>query len=398
MALTDPKKFALVFGFHKLFNPVVDDLGREVYDISQFNTNEYPVSYNTNLTICADNTDNNRYVDFHKIEAGERFVIHHGILVSICGKNMTTGATGPQGEQGIQGATGPKGEDGKDGTGVTIKSSAEECTKVGDSYIDDSGKLQMLTNTNPRTFKDCGEIKGPKGDTGATGEQGPQGIPGAQGPKGDTGEQGIPGKDGNGSISSFVYEWTGNKEFEFDASTQGLLDYIAANHKISIEDIKQYYLSKQMSLDDFPKDFVLPSILFVNTKNGYVCITNNERNNFSVVLYSHEYEDVSDRKVNHFIYDASFRAEGHYGDSVNEFITYWENLKTPDTPDNKLAELDGFIKDYYKNYGAKISNFIPGDDVTVYCSDGYITFLYTQNPQGFSIQVYVYPALTQKNV
>ena len=112
MALTDPKKFALVFGFHELFNPVVDDLGREVYDISQFKENEYPVSHNTNLTICADNTDENRYVEFHKIEAGERFVIHHGILVSICGKSMTTGATGPQGEQGPKGDTGPQGEQG----------------------------------------------------------------------------------------------------------------------------------------------------------------------------------------------------------------------------------------------------------------------------------------------
>ena len=116
MALNDPKKFALVFGFNKLFNLVDDkETGRKVYDISQFKENEYPVSYNTNLTICADNDDNEKYVDFHKIEAGERFVIHHGILVSICGKNMTTGATGPQGEQGIQGATGPQGEQGEQG-------------------------------------------------------------------------------------------------------------------------------------------------------------------------------------------------------------------------------------------------------------------------------------------
>ena len=293
MALTDPKKFALVFGFHELFN-LVPDGEREVYDISQFNTNEYPVSYNTNLTICADNTDENRYVEFHKIEAGERFVIHHGILVSICGKNITAGATGPQGEQGIQGATGPrgeqgeqgiqgatgpKGEDGKDGTGVTIKSSAEECTKVGDSYIDDSGKLQMLTNTNPRTFKDCGEIKGPKGDTGATGEQGPTG------PKGDTGPQGEPGKS---SISSFVYKR----------------------------------------------------------------------------------EEASD-----------------------VFITYWANLKT----NGELAKLDDFIKEYYyNNCGVILGDFIPGDNVTVYCIDGFVTLLYTdandtslnqKGIKGFSIKV-----------
>ena len=124
MALTDPKKFALVFGFHELFNPVVDDLGREVYDISQFKENEYPVSHNTNLTICADNTDENRYVEFHKIEAGERFVIHHGILVSICGKSMT-GVTGPKGD------TGPQGEPGKS----SISSFVYKRTEASDVFI-----------------------------------------------------------------------------------------------------------------------------------------------------------------------------------------------------------------------------------------------------------------------
>lgn len=330
MALTDPKKFALVFGFHELFNPVVDDLGREVYDISQFKENEYPVSHNTNLTICADNTDENRYVEFHKIEAGERFVIHHGILVSICGKSMT-GVTGPRGEQGEQG------------------------------------------------------IQGPKGDTGATGATGPQ------------------GEKGKDSISSFVYEWTGNDRF--DATTQGLLDYIAANNKISITDIKQYYSSKQMLLDDFPEDFVLPSILFVNTKDGYACIACKEKNNFSIVLYSHIHDSVSDRMVNHFIYDASFRSSVH-SNNVVEFIKYWENLKNANNNKN-LAELDGFIKEYYISYttGVNIGDFIPGDSVTVYCTDGYITFLYTNenktalNPQGlkgFSIKVYVYPVPTEQ--
>ena len=208
MALTDPKKFALIFGFHELFNLVPDGTGREVYDISQFKTNEYPVSYNTNLTICADNTDDNKYVDFHKIEAGERFVIHHGILVSICGKSMT---------------------------GVT----------------------------------------GPKGDTGATGEQGPQGIPGTQGPKGDTGPQGEPGKS---SISSSVYK----------------------------------------------------------------------------------------------------RAE-----ASAVFISNWELLKG----NGELAKLDDNIKGYYNDSGVILGDFIPGDSVTVYCNDGFVTLLYTKDPQGFSIKV-----------
>ena len=162
MALTDPKKFALVFGFHELFNLVRDDeTGHEVYDISHFKENEYPVSHNTNLTICADSIDDKKYVDFHKIEAGERFVIHHGILVSICGKNITAGATGPQGEQGIQGATGPQGEQGIQGA------------------------------TGPQ---------GGQGIQGATGPQGEQGIQGATGPRGETGAQGPIGPAGSGNM------------------------------------------------------------------------------------------------------------------------------------------------------------------------------------------------------
>lgn len=202
MALTDPKKFALVFGFHELFNFVTDGTGREVYDISQFKPNEYPVSYNTNLTICADNTDNNRYVDFHKIEAGERFVIHHGILVSICGKSMT-GVTGPkgdtgiQGEKGEQGPTGPRGEQGEQG------------------------------------------IQGPKGDTGPQGEQGPQGI------------QGEPGKS---SISSFVYKSTKAMD-EFITHWETL----KTNGELyKLDDIiKEYYNDYGVILGDFiPGDSV----------------------------------------------------------------------------------------------------------------------------------------------
>ena len=223
MALTDPKKFALVFGFHELFNLVVDDLGREVYDISQFKENEYPVSHNTNLTICADSIDDKKYVDFHKIEAGERFVIHHGILVSICGKSMT-GVTGPKGDTGATGEQGPQGIPG---------------------------------------------TQGPKGDTGATGEQGPTG------PKGDTGPQGEPGKS---SISSFVYK----------------------------------------------------------------------------------------------------RAE-----ASATFISNWELLKE----NGELAKLDYNIKGYYNDSGVILGDFIPGDSVTVYCNDGFVTLLYTKDPQGFSIKV-----------
>ena len=174
MALTDPKKFALIFGFHELFNFVHDDeTGRDVYDISQFKTNEYPVSYNTNLTICADSIDDKKYVDFHKIEAGERFVIHHGILVSICGKSMP-GATGPQGEQGPKGDTGPRGEQGPKGdTGPqgepgksSISSFVYKRTEASDAFITywenlkTNGELYKLDDIIKEYYNDSGVILG----------------------------------------------------------------------------------------------------------------------------------------------------------------------------------------------------------------------------------------------
>lgn len=137
------------------------------------------------------------------------------------GDKGDTGATGPQGEkgstgaQGIQGIQGPKGDagekgetgatgpigptgpqglKGEDGTGVAIKASKEECTQVGDGYIDSSsGHLQIFNGTD---FDDAGEIKGPKGDKGDTGPQGIQGEKGETGAIGPTGPQGIQGIQG----------------------------------------------------------------------------------------------------------------------------------------------------------------------------------------------------------
>ena len=61
-----------------------------------------------------------------------------------------------------------KGEKGDTGTGITVKPNESACTKVGDCYIDSSGHLQLLESLNgeTKTFTDCGEIKGPQGETG----------------------------------------------------------------------------------------------------------------------------------------------------------------------------------------------------------------------------------------
>lgn len=134
------------------------------------------------------------------------------------GPKGDTGATGPQGQQGPAGQNGAKGDTGtgivsityymtdgegnrlyhvnlsdntsytircdkgETGGGIIIKTSPEQCTKVGDGYLDSNGHLQVLVSTDPRQFQDVGSIQGP---------QGPQGIQGETGEKGDTGSPGI---------------------------------------------------------------------------------------------------------------------------------------------------------------------------------------------------------------
>lgn len=69
--------------------------------------------------------------------------------------------------RGVTGPTGPTGPKGENGTGIQLKASAEECTVVGDAYINqDTGHVMIYNGTS---FDDGGEIKGPQGDTGATG-------------------------------------------------------------------------------------------------------------------------------------------------------------------------------------------------------------------------------------
>lgn len=58
-----------------------------------------------------------------------------------------------------------KGPAGKDGTGITLKSSKEECTQIGDAYIDGDGNIQIKNGTGADDFKNGGQVKGPKGDT-----------------------------------------------------------------------------------------------------------------------------------------------------------------------------------------------------------------------------------------
>lgn len=73
---------------------------------------------------------------------------------------------------------GAKGDKGDDGTGVSIKGSVNDETELpdsgvsGDAYLDATGNLWVYVGTGGDStngkFKNAGNIKGPKGDPGAT--------------------------------------------------------------------------------------------------------------------------------------------------------------------------------------------------------------------------------------
>lgn len=129
------------------------------------------------------------------------------------GDTGETGATGEKGEQGPKGDTGDtgatgdtgpagaKGDTGATGIGTTIKGSyntyqelinAHPTGNATDSYLV-NGSLYVW---NGNAWENVGNIKGEKGDTGATGTQGIKGDTGSTGPQGVKGDTGATGATG----------------------------------------------------------------------------------------------------------------------------------------------------------------------------------------------------------
>lgn len=112
------------------------------------------------------------------------------------GEKGPEGDTGDTGATGATGSAGPKGDTGATGTGITIKGSYNSYEELilyhptgnaGDSYLV-NGALYVW---NGDSWENVGNIKGEKGDTGATGKTGDKGDTGAKGDtgvKGDTGD------------------------------------------------------------------------------------------------------------------------------------------------------------------------------------------------------------------
>ena len=117
------------------------------------------------------------------------------------GETGSKGDTGDTGPAGPAGQAGQKGDTGATGIGTTIKGSyntyeeliaAHPTGNDGDSYLVNGSLYVWLNNT----WDNVGNIKGEKGDTGATGDKGDTGATGSQGIKGDTGNTGAKGDTG----------------------------------------------------------------------------------------------------------------------------------------------------------------------------------------------------------
>lgn len=125
------------------------------------------------------------------------------------GPKGATGAQGPKGDTGAQGVRGSKwyagtGITGTSATATVFSGSGVSSALVDDQYINPAtGNIYKCTVAGAASaakWAYVGNIKGPKGDTGATGAQGPKGATGAtgaQGPKGDTGATGAQGPKGD---------------------------------------------------------------------------------------------------------------------------------------------------------------------------------------------------------
>lgn len=140
------------------------------------------------------------------------------------GPQGPTGATGPQGPQGEKGNTGTRGSRWTSGTAITGTSTTATIfsgTGISDALVND----QYLNTSTGNTYR-CtvagaasvakwvytGNIKGLKGDTGATGPQGPTGATGPQGPTGATGATGT--ADTTFSIANTLANITSGEAFK----------------------------------------------------------------------------------------------------------------------------------------------------------------------------------------
>lgn len=133
------------------------------------------------------------------------------------GPRGEVGPTGPEGPKGDTGDVGPQGPKGEVGAGLRVLdtyASLEELEAAhpdggepGDAYM--AGPNYYTWNGSE--WRDCGELKGAKGDRGETGPAGPvgpAGPTGERGPEGETGPEGERGPKGDPGTDARISSFT----------------------------------------------------------------------------------------------------------------------------------------------------------------------------------------------
>lgn len=141
---------------------------------------------------------------------------------------------GPRGDGGQRGTRQTQGTKitGTSTTPTVFPGTGIEDAIIGDTYVNtETGNMYQCTLGGSPTVAKwayAGNLKGPKGDTGAQGAQGPTGATGAtgpQGPKGDTGATGPQGPKGDtGAVDA-------NTQIAFSEASKR--ENIASNEKIN---------------------------------------------------------------------------------------------------------------------------------------------------------------------
>ena len=97
------------------------------------------------------------------VNAGDCYIDAEGHLNVLNEDNAFTDAGSIKGEQG---------EKGVDGKSIAMRGDADSCVSIGDCYIDDEGNLKCLSSLDPRKFTDCGNLSGRDGLDGSNGRDG----------------------------------------------------------------------------------------------------------------------------------------------------------------------------------------------------------------------------------
>lgn len=218
--------------------------------------------------------------------------------------------------------------------------------------VNSSGVLSW-TNSTSETTPSSVNIKGPKGDTGATGPKGATGATGPQGPKGDTGPQGPAGPSFNGGTITKGLTIDGG-----GAAVLALKGNVSDWQAAQIQFINEYYT-------DYRRKWAI-DLAGTSEQSGDLCFQNynssgsGSANNspwYRMKIYKYgtatnavaaagAYVNNSDERLKNVLYSYHNKPQTMAEDATNSVLNKIKNLeskyyfwKVPDNADEEEANL-----------------------------------------------------------